>query len=83
MLLSILIQRLRYSLTPLPTLPRLPLNGLRGPSRHAFFVHIFYQLFHANTYELPETQWAAVTTHLSEINDPPQINPPYLFSATC
>ena len=66
--------------------PHPPPVTIKWPSwsfKTRIFCAYFYQLFHANTYELPETQWAAVTTHLSEINDPPQINPPYLFSATC
>lgn len=35
-----------------------------------------YCTFHLNTYELPETQWAAETTQVAEINDPPQIKRP-------
>ena len=30
----------------------------------------------ADTYELPATQWAAVTTHWLEISDPPQMKRP-------
>lgn len=35
----------------------------------------------ANTYELPATQWAAVTTQLAEMSDPPQMNPLYRCKA--
>lgn len=37
---------------------------------------------HTNTYEMV-TQWAAVTTHVAEINDPPQIKRPLRFRAIC
>lgn len=43
----------------------------------------FYHLFYSNTYALPATQCAAVTTHLGEINDPPQIKRPLRFRAIC
>ena len=35
----------------------------------------------AKTYELPATQWAAVTTQFSEMRDPPQMKLPYRCNA--
>ena len=56
---------------------------LYGSFNVRFSSAYFYHLFYSKTYALPDTQCAAVTTHLAEINDPPQIKRPLRFRAIC